>query len=90
MKYRKKPVVIEAAQVRDLVRAARDEWSALPPWMAKAYDQGDIVFCGDGISIKTLEGIMQGGIDDWIIRGVRGELYPCRDDIFKQTYDPVD
>lgn len=41
------------------------------------------------LSIVTLEGTMQASIDDWIIRGVQGEFYPCKPDIFEQTYEPT-
>ncbi len=40
--------------------------------------------------IKTIEGDMQANLGDWLIKGVRGEYYPCKDDIFRQTYEPVD
>lgn len=40
--------------------------------------------------IETLEGDMQASPGDWLIKGVRGELYPCKDDIFRQAYEPVD
>jgi len=40
--------------------------------------------------VQTLEGDMQAGRGDWLIKGVRGEFYPCKDDIFRQTYEPVD
>ena len=40
--------------------------------------------------IKTLEGEMLGNIGDWLITGVNGEQYPCKDEIFRKTYDPVD
>lgn len=42
------------------------------------------------IGIPTLEGTMRANAGDWIIRGIKGELYPCRDDIFRQTYEPID
>ena len=41
------------------------------------------------VVIETLEGDMQAQAGDWIIKGVKGELYPCKDDIFRQTYEPV-
>ena len=90
-KFRKKPVVIEAVQVREALRAARHEWSALPGWMVAAYERGEILFLNHpiSVSIKTLEGEMRGDIDDWIICGVRGELYPCKPDIFAETYEPA-
>ena len=40
--------------------------------------------------IETLEGNMQASAGDWLIKGVRGEFYPCKDDVFRQTYEPVD
>lgn len=43
----------------------------------------------DGLKIKTLEGWMNASIGDYIIKGVQGEFYPCKPDIFKQTYNPV-
>lgn len=42
------------------------------------------------VRIQTLEGTMVGDINDWIIRGVKGELYPCKPDIFEATYEPVE
>lgn len=84
-KFQKKPVVIDAVQwvgdvpsaraVSDLVR------SAVPT---------DVKFVGDGlIHINTLEGVMTASLNDWIIKGVKGELYPCKPDIFAATYDPA-
>lgn len=47
-------------------------------------------YCHDGgIDIKTLEGTMHASPGDWIIRGVKGELYPCKPDIFEATYEPA-
>lgn len=44
----------------------------------------------DTLLIPTLEGTMRAGVGDWIIRGIKGELYPCKDDIFRATYEPVE
>lgn len=60
MKYRKKPVVIEAYQT------------------------------DKELDIETLEGTMHASVGDYIITGVRGEQYPCKPDIFEQTYEPAD
>ena len=77
MKYRKKPVVIEAIQF-------------------DGYNSEEIkTFCGDkciiGFSDKvlifTLEGSLTADIGDYIIKGVKGEFYPCKPDIFEETYD---
>jgi hypothetical protein len=80
-KYRKRPVVIEAVQwnggnineVWDAFGAERiyGPTEANPSW----------------IVISTLEGDMRADVGDWIIRGVKGELYPCRNDVFTETYE---
>lgn len=89
MKYRKKPVIIEAVEVSEALRNARESWDFLPEWLVAAYKQGGAVFARDHILIKTREGIMRGDYHDWIIQGVQGELYPCKPDIFEATYDEV-
>lgn len=92
-KFRKKPVVIEAVRTKDVIHAANGDWSALPDWVKEAYESNDsvgIVFAQDGVHISTLEGTMLAEPDDWIIRGVKGEIYPCKPDIFEQTYEPVE
>ena len=83
MKYRKKPVVIEAVQITD---ATFDDPHPNPEHIVGViYDP-----IPRQAIIKTLEGEMRGNIGDWIIKGVKGELYPCRDDIFAATYDPAE
>ena len=80
-KYRKKPVVIEAWQW-----TPHDKGEEIPMWLVMSnYELGP----EDGLLIKTLEGTMRADPGDWIIRGVKGELYPCKPDIFAATYDPV-
>jgi hypothetical protein len=81
MKFRKKPVVIEAVQWTGDMLDAETITSFAGDTM--------IGFHGDKISIITLEGIMEASPGDWVIRGVKGELYPCKPDIFEATYDPV-
>lgn len=89
-KYRKKPVVIEA-HYWDHEESARD-W---PDWLEEAYqkepDTPGSFFCGhmNIWYIRTLEGAMTVSDNDYIIRGVKGELYPCKPDIFEATYDPA-
>lgn len=83
MKYRKKPVEIEAMQLTEA--NACDVLSF-------CNNTGDIVASkeDDGtISIKTLEGTMTASIGDYVIKGVKGEFYPCKPDIFEATYDKV-
>ena len=88
-KFRKKPVVVEAVRVSGVLRAAKNNWSALPQWFRDAYDNGELLLLNDGVDIRTLEGMMHGEMLDWIICGVNGELYPCKPDIFAKTYEPV-
>jgi hypothetical protein len=78
MKFRKKPVVIEARQyTRNGMEA-----EAVANWCGGR--QTD-----DGIVISTLEGDMAGNYGDWIVQGVKGEFYPCKPDVFAATYEPA-
>ena len=62
----------------------------MPDWfMDKVTDNTIIIYADGTCDIKTLEGTMKAGYGDYIIKGVKGELYPCKPDIFKQTYDEV-
>jgi hypothetical protein len=81
-KYRKKPVVIEAVQFTGDVGAA----DIMPLDLACEHVPG----LGDCLYISTLEGTMRVDPGDWIIRGVKNELYPCKPDIFAQTYEKVE
>jgi len=88
-KFRKKPVVIEAWQAKELIRCARHDWKSLPKCVGEAYKKGGWVFAVEHISIPTLEGVHRANIDDMVIRGVNGEFYPCKPAIFKKTYEEV-
>lgn len=89
MKFRKKPVIIDAWQVTAILRDAAHTWKNLPEPIKAAYEKGDIVFAADATFITTLEGNMRAEVGDWIICGVKGELYTCKPDIFEATYEPV-
>ncbi len=81
-KYRKKPVVIEA------FRFQIDD--SAPDWFMDRVTSNIIVTHKDGTcDINTLEGIMTSNKGDYIILGVKGEVYPCKPDIFEATYDKV-
>lgn len=84
MKFRKKPVEIMAHRLGD------DGW---PDEIWDGVNRNEIVLHMDRepkhVVIKTLEGDMIGNLGDWIIRGVKGEFYPCKPDIFEATYEPV-
>jgi len=87
-RFRKLPVEIEAIQLtNDTTPDKVATWCGgrVTPHPEKIYTGGPLV-----IEIDTLEGTMRAEPGDWIIRGVAGEFYPCRDDIFRATYEPVD
>jgi len=94
-KFRKKPVVIEAITCREAHCMMSEDWYALPKWFIDAYEgkneAGVKTIIGlnhpSRLEIVTLEGVMTADIGDWIIRGVKGELYPCKPDIFAETYE---
>ena len=92
MKFRKKPVVIEAVRVRDFNRCDSPSWAFenAPLWLIDGMENLTLQCAPDGIYVKTLEGTMKAELDDWIIRGVKGELYPCKPDIFEATYEPAE
>lgn len=95
--YRKKPIVIEAIQLR------WDTWNDICEFVTPNYF-GKVVYLDDktfevlpmdktsktiGMIIKTLEGDHVARENDWIIKGVNGEFYPCKPDIFEATYEKV-
>lgn len=83
-RFRKKPVVIEAYQFRNLVGE-----DTRPGWLLNAVDNGTVAYHASTqtLLIQTLEGPLTAQIGDWIIQGVKGELYPCKPDIFDATYE---
>lgn len=85
--YRKKPVVIQAIRLTEYSVAECITFLALGG-CAFTSDYGDVDF-PPRIDIETLEGKMTASIGDWIIKGVNGEFYPCKDEIFEKTYDPA-
>ncbi len=95
MRYRKKPVTVEAFQYDgDLIGA--DGNAYVPDWAIKALRDGTMYYgTPDSNSppcelyINTLEGIHHVSVGDYIIRGVNGEIYPCKPDIFAKTYEEV-
>lgn len=81
MKFRKKPVVIEATQF----------WPDKTPWpdgCVRNWDNNPMT--PSKVSVRTLEGWLDASPGDWIITGVKGEKYPCKPDVFAATYDAVE
>lgn len=87
MLFRKKPVVIEAVRCGDCMNALLGPECV--DWIRAAYVKDLIEFTPSGIIIMTLEGKMSAEPMDWIIKGVKGEIYPCKPDIFEMTYEAV-
>lgn len=95
--FRKKPVVIEAFQLTAETRRDNRDW---PEWLNYAWQKnrgeaGALMIAetredAGSLEIQTLEGVMRCDLGDWIIQGVKGELYPCKPDIFAATYEPVE
>lgn len=85
-KFRKKPVVIEAIQYDGTENSVVE----ILQLQETASSARSIRVDAGGLLIPTLEGLMRADKGDWIIKGVQGELYPCKPDIFEKTYEPVD
>lgn len=84
-RFRKKPVVIEASKL------TQENTTDVAMWCGgrivreeKASDPTDVYL---GLDIPTLEGVMRANIGDWVVRGVQGEFYPVKPDIFRETYE---
>lgn len=80
MKYRKKPVVIEA------FRLGIDN---IPDWFMNAVTKKDAILHDTNADIKTLEGWLRADYGDYIIQGIKKEIYSCKPDIFEKTYEPI-
>lgn len=100
MRFRKKPVVIEAMQWTGTASAATPiiDWALAAGGTIRYCEGIKCDFNGaprwhgstvEHLSVVTLEGTMRAEIGDWIIKGVADEFYPCRSDIFQATYEPV-
>ena len=88
MKYRKRPVVVEAVlwngnNLNEVISFSTLHQSAFK-WTWEEYEE---IVKRDGLKIFTLEGTMSARVGDWIIRGVKGEYYPCKPEIFEETYE---
>ena len=83
MKYRKKPVVVEALQWTG------DNLVEIADFIKDTERYFEIDSPNKEIKIGTLEGIMTANVNDYIIKGIKGELYPCKPDIFEKIYDIV-
>lgn len=85
MKFRKKPIVIEAIQWNGSVESIDKINSRFGADVKYYADTGGVY-----VSCITLEGPLTVSPNDWIIKGIKGEIYPCKPDIFAATYEPVE
>ena len=98
MKYRKKPVIIEAIRlkktqisVREIVELMGEKVDTNNKMeLVKFYEFCDTIFDRGYMEIKTLEGVMTAKTGDYIIKDVEGEIYPCKPDIFEKTYEVIE
>ncbi len=83
MKYRKKPIVVDAMQFTE--ESKNRVFNFVTCTRYASFNE----FNEPTLVIQTLEGDMTVSLGDWVIRGVNGEFYPCKPDIFEKTYEPV-
>lgn len=88
-RFRKKPVEVEAVRYTGTADSAQAvlEWTRGKPFVEPDDQPGALTM---SLKINTLEGVMKAAPGDWVIRGVKGEFYPCKPDIFEATYDRVE
>jgi hypothetical protein len=79
VKFRKRTIIVDAIQ-----------WDGNIDEIWQAFGTAEVSKEDDRLFISTLEGEITASVGDWIIRGVAGELYPCKPDIFDKTYEPVE
>lgn len=95
MKFQKKPVVIDACRIspkvetNDPIERVRAMIEVEETLRVEGFPIEEWKWRGSSIIIPTLEGEMTASPGDWIIRGVKGEFYPCKPDIFEETYERV-
>ena len=91
-KFRKRPVIIEAEQFDELAFWAGidSDTKFLGLFQVKCEETGEVVNPDRGyLEIPTLEGVMRASMYDWIIKGINGEYYPCKPEIFEKSYEEV-
>lgn len=95
MRYRKKPVEVEAFKFDGNLMDPNGNYY-VPDWAIKAFKKGNMYFGNGafnrppyGLFINTLEGTHHVSVGDYVIKGIKGELYPCKPDIFTDTYEEV-
>jgi hypothetical protein len=89
MKYRKLPIEVHAWPVGELIHQYYNDAKNLPDEVKLAFSKRNLRFLTNSIHVTTLEGEHIAKVSDVLVRGIRGEFYGCREDIFKETYEKV-
>ncbi len=85
-----KPFTVDAIRVVDAIYLAAKDWKSLPPWLSEPYEKGQVVFATKSVLLYSPEtGKTEAKIDDWIVKGVKGNLYGCTPELFDETYQEV-
>ena len=92
-KFRKKPVVIDAIQLTE--ELFWETYDSKEPIFGQftfsgSYNPTNRTVGNVYIAISTLEGTMRADLNDWLIKGIKGEFYPCKPDIFENSYEPAE
>jgi hypothetical protein len=94
MKFRKKPVVIEARLITPETAEEIGVWCGATKCVHKSYNSylwgWSLPIEQRSLSIRTLEGDHTASMGDWVIKGIKGEFYPCKPDIFEMTYEAAE
>lgn len=90
MRFRKKPVVLEATPIEFIIAVGKETPEVLPDWVQDAITKQMLKLYQEVVVVRTMEGDMRGSVGDWLIQGVRGEIYPCDGSIFEETYESVE
>lgn len=92
MKFQKRPIIVEAMRFEGTFASAREVlgWMGTGEFVELGIGPGKPLGTSNHILVKTLEGDLHASPGDWIIKGLRGEFYPCKPDIFEATYDNVE
>lgn len=90
MHFRKKPVVIEAFRISDLIESATHNWSKLPEWVKTSYEAGNIVFAPTSVSFLTPHGLLITKLGDWVVHGENDTIYSVKPGVFETDYEEVE
>lgn len=92
MKFRKKPLVVEAMPIGEINRLYFEKCSIsdTPDWVQNLINEHKITFALNGMFIKVYGNHVSADLNDWLVLDQNGEPYPCKPDIFEKTYEKVE